>query len=169
MGYRDDQEAVRARLDATEARLRETEEALVEARRELADQHTPRIIATLARRVPRKERPFASDLDRVALGLGWEVTCAMFIVLTCASLFSFQVLSGLTAGISLLAALAALALLRWWSRLRTRRALQGLEYAVQEAQVSPRLRIAAPELPVEAPPDDNMPEPRQPETRRHRR
>jgi len=167
MAYRDDQEAVRARLDATEARLRETEEALVEARRELADQHTPRIIATVARRAPRKERPFASDLNRVALGLGWELTCATFIVITCASLFSFQVLSGLAAGISLLAALAALALLRWWLRLRTRRALQELEYAVQEAPAPLRTRVAAPELPVDAP-DDIMPEPRQPETRRHR-
>ena len=146
MGYRDDQEALRARLDATEERLRETEAALGEAQRQLAQRRVEPDASARKPRLWRRPRPAVRDGGGLMREHGWAVTCGAVFVLTAFAMFLPTPLAApILLVISIGAALAVA--LRLWARARSRRAMEALEEAVRadEAALPARVRIGATE------------------------
>ena len=146
MSYRDDQEALRARLDATEERLRIAEEELADANRR-AD--APRSAPARSRRVEspsraRRQRPFRSELDAFAYGRHWEFVSAGLSLIINATLFRLDAISGALAVALFLSSVAGVALLSRWMRSapqRLARALEDLENdPATVADVNPQAR-----------------------------
>jgi hypothetical protein len=137
MSYRDEHEALRARLDATEQRLRIAEEELADAKRRVDAHVEKRSAPARWRRIgspsapgARRQWPFSSELDTFAYGRHWEFITAGLSLIVSATLFRLGTISGTLAVALFVLSLAGIGLLSRWIRSTPRplvRALEDLE------------------------------------------
>jgi hypothetical protein len=134
MSYRDEQEALRARLEATEQRLRITEEELAEAKRRVDAHVEQRPAPVRSRRVrspsalgAQRPWPFSSELDAFAYGRNWELIIGGLSVIVSATLFRLGTISGALSVALFISTLAGIGLLSRWLRSTPRRIVRALE------------------------------------------
>ncbi len=129
VSYRDEHEALRARLAATEQRLHIAEEELADAKRRIDEHVEQRSWLTRSRRngaprarAARRYWPFSSELDTFAYGRNWELISAGLSLIVSATLFSLGDISATLAVTLVTLSLAGVGLLSRWMRSTRRRA-----------------------------------------------